>query len=52
MIEAIESWKADSKLHKSVDKIRLARQPYKHYTFDVTLLKRKDKVVMGVQQFS
>ena len=41
MIEAIESWKADSKLHKLVDKMRLTQQPHKHFTFDGTLLKRK-----------
>ena len=50
IIEAIESWKAYSKLHKLVDKIKLKQQPHKHFTFDGTLLKRKGKVVIGTQQ--
>nr|KYP44278.1 Transposon Ty3-G Gag-Pol polyprotein [Cajanus cajan] len=50
MTEAIESWKTDPKLHKLVDKIRLTQQPYKHYTFQGVLLKRKGKVVVGAQQ--
>lgn len=31
-------------------RIRFAKQPYKQYTFAGTLLKRKGKVIVGVQQ--
>ena len=50
MTKAIESWKADSKLQKLVDKIRLTQQPHMHFTFDGTLSKRKGKVVIRDQQ--
>ena len=49
MTKAIESWKADSKLQKLVDKIRLTQQPHMHFTFDGTLLKRKGKMVIWAQ---
>jgi len=47
LMEAKDSCKTDPKLQKIVDKVRLHKGSYKHYTFDGIILRKKGKVVIG-----
>nr|KYP74691.1 Retrotransposable element Tf2 [Cajanus cajan] len=47
---AKNSWRTDPKLQNIVYKVRLHQGSYKHYTFDGTILRRKGKVVIGIDQ--